>query len=347
MVIKAAQVLCGLDRMTGQITTPSLALKLGASLQKVALILLNKAVLMGAGDAQRQEMEEFNTLLEDRWEEDISSYARTALQVHHQIKEDTPALLSLSRDVAALSRYLHGNAETCLQQLTQDIADAKEVWNQLSQCTMVHLMTFNGKRQAVVPGMTIGDHGRIRKRELECQTESLDKWEQELAKALWRVDLVQEHGETVPVLMTDFDKSCLDALVRYREQVDVSSQNDYLFATSDSSILDGPRALQDSSVKCRAQSPLLLQSVILREEVATMIQVMGLRGSELDVLTQCVGNSVTIRPQLHSSPSAASELAKIANILFQLSGNRDPLDREQTQDDFDLEESEGTCSYTC
>ena len=347
MVRKAAHVLCGFDEMSGHVKTPSLALKLGASLEKAALVALNKAVLNGAGDAKRQEMEEFNTLLENMWEKDISSYARTALQGHHQITEDTPALLSLSSDVVALSRYLHGNAETCLQQLTQDVADAKEVWNQLSQCTMVHLMTFNGKRQAVVPGMTIGDHGRIRKGELECQTESLDKWELELAKVLWRVD-IHEHGEMVPVLMTDFDKTCLDTLVRYREQVDVSSQNIYLFATSDSSHLDGTRALQGSSVKCEAENPTLLQSVIFREEMATMIQVMGLRGSELDVLTQCVGNSITIHPQLHSSPSAASELAKIANSLFHLTGKGDPLAQEQmhvSQDDFDLKESEG--SFTC
>ena len=358
MVIKAAQVLCGFDRITGQLTIPSLALKLGASLQKAALILLNQAVLLGAGDAKRQEMEEYNTLLENTWEKDISSYARIALQGHPQITDSTPAQLSLSTDVVALSRYLHETAETCLQQLAQDVVDVRRVWDQLSQCTMVHLMIFNGKRQGAVPGMMIDDHGKIRKGELECQTESLNIWEQKLAKVLWRVDLAQEHGETVPVLMTDFDKYCLDALVRYREQIDVSSQNVYLFATSDSLHLDGTRALQvstsdslhldgtralqDSSVKCRAENPLLLQSVILREEMATMTQVMGLRGSELDVLTQCVGNSITIHPQLHSSPSAASQLVKIANILFQLSEKGDLLDREQTHDDFDLKEFEGT-----
>ena len=338
VVVKAVKALCGFDQETRLYSSTNLALKLGTALKQTALILLNKALKDSDGDSTREQLEKFISHLGNEWEKEIARDARNTLD---QARRKKPQLLPLANDVVAMSRFLENNAEICLTQLAQDGADTRTLWNQFSQYTLAHLIAFNRKRQGVASRLTIKDYGRIKKGETpvtEGQVDLPDKFEQELSKVLWRVDLVQEHGETVPVLMTGFDKSCLDALMMHREQAGVSSQNEYLFATSDSSHLDGTQAFRDFTDRCGAKYPHMLQSTLLSEEVATMTQVMSLRSSELDALTKCIGQDVKIYPDFSRLPSAAVQVARISKILLDSNGGGDDLTNSKALEEFKADE---------
>ena len=175
-VIRAVRSVAGFESQSKFYGTPSLALKLGHTLKKAAMIQLNEALMDPNGTARQKEVENFITLVSNKWEEEVSSHA---LRTLYQNKRNNPKLLPLTNDVVILSRYLQEKAEQHMEALetTQDFTGT---WTALSRIAMVYLIVFNRRRQGEISKMTVDDYRALKKGEsvmVEGQMEQMARWE--------------------------------------------------------------------------------------------------------------------------------------------------------------------------
>ena len=113
------------------------------------------------------------------------------------------------------------------------IEDMSKPWKDLSKIIMAYIIVFNGRRQGEVSKMTVEDYTQLKTGEstmIDGQMEHMAKWEQELVKLLWRVEVIGKRGRTVPILMTSFVKKCMDALLKHGDKAGIRISNKYFFA---------------------------------------------------------------------------------------------------------------------
>ncbi|XP_072173939.1 uncharacterized protein [Diadema setosum] len=199
--------------------------------------------------------------------------------------------------------------------------------------------------------MSVDDYTKIKKgsdHTVDGQMATLQNWEQQLVKCLWRVELVGKRGRTVPLMMTNFVKSCMDALMRYRTEVGVNPRNKYFFALARTDIMSHVRGcdtLREHAQKCGAVQPTLLTSTGLRKHIATMTQLLSLRENEMDVLANYMGHDLHIHREFYRLPDAAQQVAKISKLLFAMEGKGgnpvEVLSRARSIDDLPLQPNEG------
>lgn len=202
--------------------------------------------------------------------------------------------------------------------------------------------------------MTVEDYTKIKEGSdhmVDGQMATLQNWEQQLVKCLWRAELVGKRGRTVPVMMTNFAKSCMDALKRYRTEVGVNPKKKYFFALARPDIVShirGCDTLREHAQKCGAVQPTLLRSTRLRKHIATMTQLLNLRENEMDALANYMGHDLHIHRQFYRLPDAAQQVAKISKLLFAMEGKGgspvDVLGQAKSIDDLQLQPDEGKCN---
>ncbi|XP_039616182.1 uncharacterized protein LOC120533395 isoform X1 [Polypterus senegalus] len=112
-VIKAVKVVAGFDEDKQIYKTPSLALKLGHSLQKVCDIVHCRALISEDTELQ-QATESFKKLYNTKWNEYISHRALFSLNV---VKYNKPSTLPFTEDVQKLHRYLDNYSQLWTREL--------------------------------------------------------------------------------------------------------------------------------------------------------------------------------------------------------------------------------------
>lgn len=321
-VLTAVRSLAGFDDEMHTYTKPSLAIKIGQSLKKVAMMLVSKALIEGNTSKER-EARDVNTLLTENWDVEVSSHA---LRTLYQGKRNNPKLLPLTADVVQLTKYLKEESVNSMNNLraAETPDQVQNAWKKLANIIVTQLMLFNRKRQGEISKLTMEDYSNIKKGEshvLDVQT--LTKFEQDLVKLMWRVEIVGKRGRTVPVLITDEMKKSLDELVKLRSDVGVNSNNQFVFAVLEGSDhhIRGCDALRTFSSTCGAKRPDLLRSTQLRKHVAVMSQIMALKENELDVLANFLGHDVRIHREYYRLPDPAIQVAKVSKLLVALEGD--------------------------
>ncbi|KAJ8023168.1 N-lysine methyltransferase KMT5A-B [Holothuria leucospilota] len=342
-VVAAVRKLSGFDDDKHNYTKPSLALKLGHTLKKVAMMLVSEALIEGSTDKERLARD-FHTLLKENWETEVSSHA---LRTLYQGKRNNPKLIPLTSDVIMLTRYLREEIGKNMKTLTdaEEAVARENAWKDLSAATVTLLMLFNRKRQGEISKMSLEDYSHVERgvsHVLDVQT--LSQFEQDLVKVIWRVEIVGKRGRTVPVLITDKMKGALDELVKFRSVVGVNSTNQFMFPVlcSDHHIR-GCDTLRTYSSLCGAKRPDLLRSTQLRKHIAVMSQVMALTENELDVVANFLGHDVRIHREYYRLPDPAIQVAKVAKLLVALEGdggNPGEIIKGKTLDQLQLHEDE-------
>lgn len=322
-VVKAARVVSGFDEDTHLYQTPSLALKIGHTLKKVAMIQVSKA-LMCEDEEVEKKSRDFHKLCSERWDEEVSSHALRTLYAN---KRNKPKLLPLSEDVISLSQYLKENVQRNINELKKDDAGKEkkdQSWRELGKLVLTQLIVFNRRRQGEVSKMTLDDLNGLKRGENHTvEGQVLSKLEQDLIKILWRVEISGKRGRTVPVLMTNSMKDSIDVLVKGRNEAGVDPSNKFVFAVSkrkSDSHIRGSDALREYSTKCGAKNPSNLRSTRLRKQIATMSQVMNLQENELDVLASYLGHDIRIHREYYRLPDSSIQVAKVSKLLFALEG---------------------------
>ena len=132
-----------------------------------------------------------------------------------------------------------------------------------------------------------------------------------------RVEIRGKRGRRVPVLLTQSITEMIDILMKTRKDVGVSSANTFLFPRPTAlTSYRGSDCLRKYSHACGAQHPENLTSTQLRKQVATLSQILSLRGNELDVLAGFMGHDLNVHREYYRLPESTIQTAKVSKILL-------------------------------
>uniref|UniRef100_A0A096LQ63 Uncharacterized protein n=1 Tax=Poecilia formosa TaxID=48698 RepID=A0A096LQ63_POEFO len=312
VVIKAVNKVSGYDEEKHHYRTPSLALKLGHSLQKVSDILHCRA-LMAQDSLLIKSTQSFKTLYSTKWSELISHTSLTTLNERHFNK---PSTLPFTEDVQHLHRHLEKTTEQALKDLEDD--SSPKVYGELCKATMANVILFNRRREGEISKMTMNGF-------LERDTSPLHKdvafglteFELHLCQHFSRVEIRGKRGRKVAVLLSPDMVNAITRLIEKKEDSGVLADNLFLFARPHClTPYRGQDCLRVYANECGAENPELLKSTQLRKHVATLSQILNLKNHELDQVANFLGHDIRVHREYYRLPEATTQLAKISKLLL-------------------------------
>lgn len=311
-LIRAVRAVAGYESESNSYKTPSLALKLGNSLAKVAGIVQCNAIIANQ-NAIAESAKQFVTLYERKWAESVSSAALGTLQ---QAKWNKPQVLPFTQDVSLLHNFLATESAKWIKDL-KDNPNSTNFGN-LAKVTLTQLVLFNRKRQGEVSKMNLEVFTSRNHEELNPDIMmGLTEFEQKLAKHFERVEIRGKRSRMVPVLLTPNMIAAMELLVENRNQCQVLRENEYLFARPGVlSHFRGSDCFRMFAKQCGAQHPEALTSTRLRKQVATLSTVLNLKENEMDQLATFLGHDIRVHREFYRLPESTLQLAKVSKLLI-------------------------------
>ncbi|CAI5690130.1 unnamed protein product [Oreochromis niloticus] len=312
VVIKAVKKVSGYDEEKNCYSTPSLALKLGHSLQKVCDIIHCRA-LMAEDSALIKSTQSFKTLYATKWSELISHTALTTLNERHSNK---PSTLPFTEDVQRLHRHLEKTTEQALKDLEEH--SSPKSYSELCKATMANVILFNRRRGGEISKMTLNGFQERDTSTLHKDVAfGLTKFELYLCQHFSRVELRGKRGRKVAVLLSPDMVNAITRLTEKRQDCGVLAENIFLFARPHClTPYRGQDCLRIYATECGAENPEHLRSTQLRKHVATLSQILNLKNHELDQVANFLGHDIRVHREYYRLPEATTQLAKISKLLI-------------------------------
>ncbi|KAK7877456.1 hypothetical protein WMY93_031796 [Mugilogobius chulae] len=313
-VIRAVQNVAGMNEETNTYRTPSLALKLGHNLKKIASIMECEA-MMEEGEELLNNARVFKKLCDTKWSECVSS---TALRNLHESKWNTPQLLPVADDIRKMHQHIDLKREELLKNLENK--PNKKSWSDLSKQTLCEVILFNRRREGEVSIMTL--HGFITRDSDPSNTDvdlALTELEKKLCNYFQRVEIRGKRGRKVPILLTPKMVTSMELLVKTRQKCDILDDNAYMFARPQAlTYFRGSDVIRQIALNCGAKNPAALSSTKLRKHVATMSKVLNLKDNEMDDLANFMGHDIRVHREYYRLPEGTLQLAKVSKVLMAL-----------------------------
>ncbi|KAL6479743.1 hypothetical protein MHYP_G00107760 [Metynnis hypsauchen] len=337
-VIQAVKKVSGYDEEKNCYQTPSLALKLGHTLQKVCEIIHCRA-LMAEDEELIKSTETFKKLYTTKWSEMIS---HTALNTLNEAKFNKPSTLPFTHDVQLLHKHLETTADAASENLKK--APSPQSYAKLAKTTLARIIVFNRRRAGEVSKMQLKSFQERDKTLLhEDVAVGLSTFEQKLCSHFCRVEIKGKRGRKVAVLLTPDMVDALTLLVSKRKACGVQDANCFLFARpSCQSYYRGQDCLRFYAMHCGAQNPEHLRSTHLRKHVATLSQILNLKNNELDQVADFLGHDIRVHREYYRLPEATTQLAKISKLLLAMEKGCLPDLQGKSLDEIEIEDEINT-----
>ncbi|XP_067310638.1 uncharacterized protein [Pseudorasbora parva] len=341
-VVKAVKKVSGFDEENNSYAAPSLALKIGHSLQKIADIIYCRA-LMTENEGLIKSSEAFKSLYSTKWCELVS---HSALNTLSEKKFNKPSTLPFTQDVQFLHTHLEQAAKATFDKLKKEASP--QSYADLAKATLAQAIVFNRRRAGEVSKMRLKNFIERDKSPLHVDVSlGLTQFEKKLCKHFTRVEIRGKRGRKVAVLLTPQMVESLNLLVSRRIECGVQDVNIFLFARPKcSSYYRGQDSLRLHAEKCGAKKPEYLRSTQLRKHVATLSQILNLKDNELDQVADFLGHDIRVHRDHYRLPEATIQLAKISKLLLAMDkgclGNIQgkSLDEIQIEDQIQLTDTE-------
>lgn len=313
-VVQAVKKVAGFDEENLSYHTPSLALKLGHTLQKICDIIHCRA-LMAEDEPLIKSTETFSKLYTSKWCELVS---HNALNTLSSAKYNKPTTLPFTEDVRTLHQYLQKTADSVVGNLMED-ATSKN-YAELAKVTLAQIIVFNRRRAGEVSKMLLKSfEERDRTKLHQDVAMGLSKVEQRLCSYFTRVEIVGKRGRKVAVLLTPCMVDALSLLTSKRKECGVHDENVFLFGRPKSlNHYRGQDCLRVYASQCGAKHPELLRSTQLRKHVATLSQILNLKNNELDQVADFLGHDIRVHRDFYRLPVPTTQLAKISKLLLSM-----------------------------
>ena len=155
----------------------------------------------------------------------------------------------------------------------------------------------------------------------EDVVEQLSPMEQELCKSLTHIKGRGKKGRGVPMLLTRKMVEVLDLLVASREAVRISADNPYIFIGETGA--DAPPLRGSDCVRAFAQQTNAENITVTgyRRHVGTMLQLLQLSETEMDVVTRFMSHEIRVHREVYSLPERTVYAAKVSKVLFDMNEN--------------------------
>ncbi|XP_074527257.1 uncharacterized protein LOC141790983 [Halichoeres trimaculatus] len=290
-VVSSVKVLAGYDQERKTYKAPSLAVKLGYSLQKACAIVEANAVKRG-DESAAESARKFLSVYQAKWSTNISSCALKTLRKTKLQKEKK---VPLARDVKRLNSYLekvHEAAETKLRGTT-----STENYTALCKAVLARTILFNRRCAREVSHVELKDFMSRKKSSSQTGMDaSVSEMERAMCGLFTRIDIRGKCGRTVPIFLKPSFESALELLVDVRKVCGVSEKNLYLFArTQGLSAYHGSNCIQRYARSCGAENPEVLDSKKIRKHYAEMIQMMNLDENEANQILGSTNRGQTLQ----------------------------------------------------
>ena len=315
-VIDAVRSVAKFDASQMTYQKPSVAIKLGHTLNKCAQILRGVAIETSEKETE-EAANQFTVLCELEWSEEVAHGARKEL---YDRKRNAQKRLPLTSDTKRMVDFLKREIALSKEKLESAENDIASVWRHLAEVALAYLIIFNRRRQGEVSKITVDELTKAKCGSTSNEIEScLTEMERQLCRLFYRLEIVGKRGRTVPLLMDVNMFDTLRLLNRKRLQAGVSTDNMYIFALnnySSSAHIRGSDCLRKFSVMCGATHPETLRSTSFRKHVATMSQILSLKDNELDMLAQFLGHDVRTHREYYRLPDDTLQLAKLSKLFL-------------------------------
>ncbi|XP_070820041.1 uncharacterized protein [Chaetodon trifascialis] len=348
-VVDAVKDVAGFDEDTNTYKTPSLALKLGHTLKKIADILECDAKMAESDNEDfLKNLERSRGLYEKKWDVCVSS---RALQTLKEGKWNTPQLLPFTEDVKNMHLYLDKCRQEYRNRLESD--QSKTNWSKLASLTLCEVILFNRRREGEVSKMllsaftlrdTSGVHSDL--------AQGLSELEQKLCQHFQRIEIKGKRNRKVPILLTPDMLLSMDALVAHRRACGVPDENPFFFSRPEAEThLRGSDAIRQIARECGAKHPETLSSTKLRKHISTLSTVLNLQDNEMDILANFLGHDIRVHREYYRLPEGTLQLAKVSKVLIALEQGRlsdfKGMSLDQIQIDPNGKWNIYVCMYVC
>ncbi|XP_076837036.1 uncharacterized protein LOC143482555 [Brachyhypopomus gauderio] len=313
-VIETVKTVAGLNEDTNTYKTPSLALKLGHNLKKIANIIECEAMMSG-DEKVIHNVQVFKQLCETKWSECVSSQALRNLS---EAKWNAPQLLPFAEDVKKMHQYLNIQRKQWQNALEKE--PNKKNWAELAKITLCEVILFNRRREGEVSKMSLNAFTLRDTSATHPDVEhALSDLEKKLCKHFQRVEIKGKRGRKVPLLLTPDMLASMELLVKCRRKCDVPDENQFMFGRPQAlSHFRGSDVIRLIAQSCGAKHPEALSSTKLRKHMATMSKVLNLKDNEMDDLADFLGHDIRVHRQYYRLPEGTLQLAKISKVLMAL-----------------------------
>ncbi|XP_051806867.1 uncharacterized protein si:dkey-13n15.2 isoform X2 [Acanthochromis polyacanthus] len=277
-VVSAVNVLAGYDSEHKTYSTPSLALKLGCSLQKTCGIV--EANAMKSGDTKLAESaKNFISVYRKKWNKLISSGALSALR---ETKSRTDKQVPLAEDVKRLQFHLEKSHVAAEKKLSE--SPSAEAYAALARVIQVRTIVFNRRKPREVSSVHVTAFMSRKKSDVPDDMDvSVSDVERTMCGFFSRVDIRGDCGRKVPIFLKPSFISALELLVSVREACGIPSKNPFLFARPNAmAAYKGTDSIRGFVKECGATNPEALTWRKMLKHFSTMLLIMNLDENEAD-----------------------------------------------------------------
>uniref|UniRef100_A0A3B3TG06 Uncharacterized LOC111855400 n=1 Tax=Paramormyrops kingsleyae TaxID=1676925 RepID=A0A3B3TG06_9TELE len=315
-VVTAVKMVCGYDDDKCTFKRPTLAVKLGHSLQKMAFLVSFQA-MMDRDSEKADKARDFNEMYTTRWCELLSA---NTLRTFREDKWNAPLVIPFTEDVKMMHLFLDNKQKSTFNDLSSN-ATSKN-WTCLAKVTLSQVVLFNRRREGEVSKMPLTSFVCRNTFDLH-EDVAFTELEKKLCRHFTWIEIKGKKGRKVPVLLTPEMQKSMELLKEKRGVCGVPSENIYMFARPSAlSHLRGSDCLRDFAVECGAKNPKALLSTKHRKYVATLSNVLNLNNTEIDRLADVLGHSIRVQREDYRLPEGTLQLAKISKVLMALETGR-------------------------
>nr|XP_029137256.1 uncharacterized protein LOC114921443 isoform X1 [Labrus bergylta] len=335
--IRAVKEVTGYDENINKFEKPTLATKLGQSIQRVADIIEAEA-LVSQSNEKKMHVQEFRRMYTLSWNELISSAAYRTLEEN---KWNKPKLIPLADDVKKMHIYMTNKQKEDYEQLSKK--KTPKNWSNLAKVTLAQIILFNRRREGEVSNMYLETYVARDSSPLnEDVAEALSELEKMLCHHFERVEIRGKRGRKVPIILTPAMVKSLELLVTSRDLCGVVD-NPYLFARPGfETRLRGSDCIRELARSCGAQKPEAFSSTKLRKQVATLSRVLNLNDTEQDLLADFLGHDIRVHRKFYRLPEGTLHLAKISKVLMACEQGRLADFKGKSLDQISISPQDGT-----
>ncbi|XP_039660140.1 uncharacterized protein LOC120561204 [Perca fluviatilis] len=277
-VVSAVNVLAGYNPEKKTHSIPSLAIKLGYSLQKICSVVEGNA--LQCGDASLAESaRNFLSVYQKEWNKLISA---GALKTLRETKLNTVKKVPFAQDVKLLNFHME-NVHPLAEKNLRDSHSA-ENYAALARVILTRTILFNRRKPGEVSSVQLKAFMSRKKSNLHDGMDlSASDLEKNMCGFFARVDIRGPCGRMVPVLLKPSFVSALELLVQLREACGVPSKNPFLFGRPHSlSAYNGAACIRTYIKACGAKDPEALTVAKIQKHYTTMLQLINLDEKEAD-----------------------------------------------------------------
>lgn len=242
-------------------------------------------------DEVLKNLERFKNLVNTQWAVEIGSLALKDLNEKSVTK---PKLLPITEDIIKLVHFVEKKAEEAYEKLrsSKDINS----YRILSETVLVATILHNRKRVGDVQYMDwksckeqMENSNTVLQPEL---TESLTENEKLLTANYKRIMSIGKGSRPVTILIPKKMQKYYSMLCKLRKEAWFPPDNTYFFTyPSSRHWVSGCSVMRKYATLCGAKHPELLTSCRLRKHIATVTQLLDLKGNEIDQLAKFMGHT--------------------------------------------------------